>query len=180
MAGPSSFDPENAFDIVFSFDTTGSMSSAIDEVKGRVGDMISRLKSDIPFIRIAVVAHGDYCDKDVFYLEQHLDFCSDVLQLQTFVSGVEGTGGGDPEECYEYVLRLVRRLNWAPGSQRVLVMIGDSVPHEPGYELNTDYLDWRVEANALSEMVSSTDFTFKHAVSGWLIVCSVLLSNLCC
>lgn len=151
MAG---FSPDNAFDILFSFDTTGSMSRAIEEVKGRVGDMISRLKSDIPFIRIGVIAHGDYCDKDVFYLEQHLDFSSDIVQLQNFVNGIEGTGGGDPEECYEYVLRMARGLSWAPGSQRALVVIGDSVPHEPDYELNTDNLDWRVEAAALMEMVS--------------------------
>ena len=142
------------FDILFSFDTTGSMSRAIEEVKGRIGDMISRLKSDIPFIRIGVIAHGDYCDKDIFYLEKHIDFSNDIVELQNFVNEIEGTGGGDPEECYEYILRVARQLSWAPGSQRALVVIGDSIPHEPDYDLNTDNLDWRVEAGALTEMVS--------------------------
>ena len=36
-----------AFDILFSFDTTGSMSYILDEVKGRLIDIIKRLQSDI-------------------------------------------------------------------------------------------------------------------------------------
>ena len=54
--------PNGPMEIVFSFDTTGSMCSCLDEVRGRVQDMVQRLQSDIPGIRIAIFAHGDYCD----------------------------------------------------------------------------------------------------------------------
>ncbi len=44
------------------------------------------------------------------------------------------TGGGDWEECYELVLHQVQtQLNWSPGSQRALVMIGDAIPHDTTY-----------------------------------------------
>lgn len=144
--------PGGLFELVFSFDTTGSMSRAIEEVKGRLQDMIQRLQADIPGIRIGLVAHGDYCDKDVFYLEKHHDLCTDVAELCQFVQDVQGTGGGDPEECYEYILRLSRDFSWTPGSQRALVLIGDATPHDAEYELNTDKLVWREEAQHLANI----------------------------
>ena len=146
--------PGGLFEIVFSFDTTGSMSSVIDEVKGRLQDMIQRLQADIPGIRFGVLAHGDYCDEHVFYLEKHIDLTQDIKQLCDFVTDVDGTGGGDPEECYELVLNLARTFSWTPGSQRALVMIGDSEPHAPDYGLNKDNIDWREEAKVLAAMVS--------------------------
>ena len=38
------------------------MSYILDEVKGRLSDMIQRLQADIPGIRLGVIAHGYYCD----------------------------------------------------------------------------------------------------------------------
>ena len=140
-------------EIVFSFDTTGSMSSCLVEVRGRLNDMIQRLQADIPAIRIAVFAHGDYCDKAT-YVTKFIDFTDDVSKLCGFVSGVCGTGGGDSDECYELVLNQVReKLSWSPGSNRALVMIGDANPHRPNYPDNTLKLDWRRETDKLAKMV---------------------------
>ena len=136
-------------EIIFSFDTTGSMSYYLDEVKGKIQEIIQRLFMDIPNMKIGVMAHGDYCDEKVFYLMQKVDFTNDVDSLCQFVKDVEGTGGGDFEECYEWVLSQVRKLEWSPGTQRSLIMIGDAIPHESDYELNKERLDWRKEADAL-------------------------------
>ncbi|XP_060086451.1 uncharacterized protein LOC132565729 [Ylistrum balloti] len=153
MATPSMLPPGGLLEIVFSFDTTGSMSSILEEVQGRLQDMIQRLQADIPGIRIGVIAHGDYCDEKVFYLTKQLDLCSDVVELCNFVKGVEGTGGGDEDECYELILRMVRQnFSWTPASQKILVMIGDAKPHEPEYELNVDNIDWRAEVADLHNM----------------------------
>ena len=142
--------PGGLFEVIFSFDTTGSMSSVLDEVKGRLQDMIQRLQADIGGIRIGVIAHGDYCDKDVFYLEKHIDLTTDVYQLCEFVRETEGTGGGDPEECYELVLKMAtEQFSWTPGSQRALIVIGDASPHDADYELNVDNIDWREEVKKL-------------------------------
>lgn len=156
MASTSTALPGNRLiEIVFSFDTTGSMSSILDEVRGRLQDMIQRLQSDISGIRIGVIAHGDYCDKDVFYLTKEIDLCQNVAELCQFVQDIEGTGGGDADECYEYVLRMVReKISWTPGSQKILVMIGDANPHEPDYDLNTDNIDWREELKLMKRSVN--------------------------
>lgn len=143
-------------EIVFSFDTTGSMSSILDEVRGRLQDMIQRLQSDISGIKIGVIAHGDYCDKDVFYLTKEIDLCQNVAELCQFVQDIEGTGGGDADECYEYVLRMARQnMSWSARSQKILVMIGDANPHEPDYELNVDNIDWREELKLMKRMVNT-------------------------
>lgn len=146
--------PCGPIEICFSFDTTGSMSSCINEVKGKVQDLIQRLQADIPGIRIAVFAHGDYCDKHN-YITKHIDFSTNVAELCEWVKNVGSTGGGDGDECYELVLKEVQSLSWTPGSQRALVVIGDADPHEPGYKYGgkTYRIDWRNEAYQLLTMV---------------------------
>ncbi|XP_025076951.1 uncharacterized protein LOC112553747 isoform X2 [Pomacea canaliculata] len=145
--------PNGPLQVVFSFDTTGSMSGAIAEVRGRISDMLQRLQSDIPGVTTAVVAHGDYCDADSLYLTKHIDFSNNLPELVDFVNNVSTTGGGDTPEAYEVMLRLVRRtLGWQTGSQRVLVVIGDAYPHPPNDKQNKEHIDWEEETTLLAGM----------------------------
>lgn len=144
--------PNGNMEIVFSFDTTGSMSSCLNEVRGRVSDMAQRLQADIPGIKIGIFAHGDYCDTSS-YVTKYVDLTDDITKLVDFVQNVGPTGGGDADECYELVLHEVRtKLSWTPGTQRALVMIGDCNPHEPNYSMNKLKLNWRKEADSLAEI----------------------------
>jgi hypothetical protein len=105
---------------------------------------------DIPALKIAIIAHGDYCDAEHFYVTKVLDFTNDVNNLFAFVNNCGGTGGGDYEECYELVMQKIRQeLTWTPGTTKSVVMIGDAIPHPPGHGGNTANLDWRDEADAL-------------------------------
>lgn len=143
--------PNGPLQVVFSFDTTGSMSGALTEVRGRISDMLQRLQADIRDVTTSVVAHGDYDD---IYVTKHVDFTNDLPCLVDFVTTVGSTHGGDEPEAYEVMLRLVRRdLKWTSGSQRVLVVIGDSYPHPPSYPQNKENIDWRKETKLLAEMV---------------------------
>ncbi|XP_065930600.1 uncharacterized protein [Magallana gigas] len=144
--------PGGPMEICFSFDTTGSMSSSINAVKENVQELILRLQTDIPGLRIAVFAHGDYCDKNSSYVTKHIDFSTDLKELCNWVKNVESTGGGDSDECYELVLHGVQSLSWTPRSQRALVMIGDANPHGVNYPDNKLRLDWEVELDKLAAM----------------------------
>ena len=64
-------------EIAFSFDTTGSMYACLGEVRRKIQETIARLQRDIPGIRIAVIAHGDYCDAGHYYVTKHIDFTDD-------------------------------------------------------------------------------------------------------
>lgn len=149
--------PGGLIEVVFSFDTTGSMSAALDEVKGRIKDIVQKLQSDVPGIRIAIFAHGDYCDKHT-YIIKWIDFGASIPELHDFVNNCERTGGGDGPECYELVLRRATEvLSWTPGSKRSLVIIGDNIPHEPGYTYGefTNDINWREECDKLKGMVGT-------------------------
>lgn len=142
--------------VAISFDTTGSMAKALAEVRKRISEMIRRLKTDIPGVNLSVIAHGDYCDEDI-YVTKHLDFSDDDDRLVDFVNNVQDTHGGDAPECYELVLRLVRtKLTWKRKAQKILIVIGDSYPHPHTDPQNKDNIDWRKEARLLAEIVSKS------------------------
>lgn len=137
-------------EIAFSFDTTGSMYACLSEVRRRIKATITRLKRDIPGIRMAVIAHGDYIDKNTTYITKICDFTEDAAMLCKFVNDVQCTMGGDFDECYELVLREAQtKLSWKKDSEKSLVVIGDATPHSPSYPDNTEKIDWKTECDAL-------------------------------
>jgi len=135
-------------EIVFSFDTTGSMSSCLGLVRQKVSDTVTRLMKDIPKIRIGIIAHGDYCDgaKAISIL----DLCSDADKICKFVNETGATGGGDAPECYELALYEAKKLSWSEDYAKALVIIGDEVPHPPSY--TTEKINWFDEVETLSNM----------------------------
>ena len=145
---------DQSIDVCFSFDTTGSMYPCLAQVKRTVQKTIKTLFKDIDDLRIAIIAHGDYCDDNDPYITKIQDFCDkdDQNVLIDFIKDVERTWGGDAPECYELVLHEARtQLNWKSGRSKVLVMIGDDVPHDQNYPLNTKHIDWKNELGLLNE-----------------------------
>jgi hypothetical protein len=141
----------NGIDVLFSFDTTGSMYPCLAEVRRKLSGLIERLFGKIAGLRIGVIAHGDYCDERRSYVLKMLDLTSDRSAIVSFVREVGPTDGGDTPECYEYVLHTARSAAWRASRRRVLVMIGDDLPHESRYPLNSKHLDWRNEARLLKQ-----------------------------
>ena len=145
------------FDIALSFDTTGSMRYCIDTVKTRMKEIMKTLKRDIPSVRMAVIAHGDY-DTYHTYVIKYTDFTNNVDTLCAFINSAEGTGGGKPhldnDEAYELSLNYCRCiLTWRHAAIRILVLIGDHNPHGPYHKLNRQHIDWKYEIQQLREMV---------------------------
>lgn len=150
MAAEAAPIAKSSYDVVFSFDTTGSMSACIKEVRKQVKETVTRLFKDIPEIKIGIVAHGDYCDEKSTYLMKFVDITDDQAALISFVENVGSTGGGDYPEAYEYVLNKVQSFSWNANSMRALVMIGDAYPHPVND--NPHKLDWRNEVEELKKM----------------------------
>jgi peptidoglycan hydrolase-like protein with peptidoglycan-binding domain len=136
-------------DIVISFDTTGSMYPCLSEVRRRVDEVAARLFREIPGLRVGIIAHGDYCDSRI-YVTKHLQLTNDANAVSYFVKHVEATHGGDAPECYELVLQEARtNMDWTKDSKRLLVMIGDEVPHPVAH--TPGKIDWKVETTKLLE-----------------------------
>ncbi|XP_060066491.1 uncharacterized protein LOC132546792 [Ylistrum balloti] len=136
-------------EVVFCFDTTGSMSCNLEKVRQNIKDTCTRLIRDIPGIRIGIMAHGDYCDQDVYVIKS-IDLTSDVAQLVHFVTNTPSTCGGDSPECYEWALRKAQQLDWSENSAKAFVVIGDCEPHPPSY--TDQHINWRDEMEVLKGM----------------------------
>ncbi len=144
---------EKKFDICFAFDTTGSMSGCINQVKRNIETIVKELFKNIPNIRISLVAFEDY---NFDYIWKAIDFTNDEGALIHFMThlheahcitgkdiGFTRSGDSCINECYEYVLHKVQGLNWSSESMRSLIMIGDAPPHKPQHAYMN--LDWEVE-----------------------------------
>ncbi|MDP4181618.1 MAG: VWA domain-containing protein [Bacillota bacterium] len=142
----------NCIDVCVSFDTTGSMYPCLTQVRRSVQQVVSKLFRDIPDLRISIIAHGDYCDAGKPYVIKVNDFSTNEKEIINFVNSVEPTYGGDAPECYELVLNHARTgLSWQSGRSKVLILIGDDVPHGPTYSGNVNKIDWRNELGLLLE-----------------------------
>lgn len=137
-------------EVVFSFDTTGSMYPCLTQVRRNLKSTVTRLLDEIPGIRIGIIAHGDYCDAGSTYVTKHMDLSGNVDTICNFVQTVEATGGGDAPECYELVLHEAKSFSWSPSSIKTLVMIGDDIPHAPAQ--TPQKLNWRKELEKLTKL----------------------------
>ncbi|MER3494407.1 MAG: hypothetical protein C4323_20370 [Mastigocladus sp. ERB_26_2] len=135
-------------EVVFSFDTTGSMYPCLTQVRRKIKETVTRLMSEIPQMKIGIIAHGDYCDEGSTYVIKKFDISSDIDAICEFVQNVEPTGGGDAPECYELVLHEAQSLSWSDAASKSLVLIGDDVPHPPAH--NPQKLNWRQEVDFLA------------------------------
>ncbi|XP_052101650.1 uncharacterized protein LOC127735506 [Mytilus californianus] len=136
-------------EVVFSFDTTGSMSQYLGSVRTKLKETCQRLVRDIPNIKIGIMAHGDYCDYNNYVIKIQ-DLTSDVQQLVDFASSTPSTGGGDSPECYEWALHKAQQLDWSEDSAKALVLIGDCEPHPPSY--TEQKINWHTELDVLKGM----------------------------
>lgn len=127
------------------------MYPCLTQVRRQVVALVRRLFGDVPNLRIAIIAHGDYVDADTTYVTKSFDFSSDEGAICRFVESVGSTWGGDAPECYELVLHEARTFQWRAGTEKALVIIGDDVPHEASYPSNKKKIDWRNELALLLE-----------------------------
>jgi hypothetical protein len=139
-------------DVVFSFDTTGSMRSVLESVRTNLTETVVRLFREIEGIRIGIITHGDYVDHPQVMWK--LDLTKDIEAIKDIIKKAPNTMGGDYPECYELVLREASNMNWK-ADVKVLVVIGDAEPHPKGYKVpNSRYMlgfeptlhiDWKNE-----------------------------------
>jgi len=142
---------KTGIDVAFSFDTTASMYPCLQEVRDKLQEITARLLKDIPNIRIAFIAHGDFCEglKKESYVIKAQDFSQNQTELIDFVKNVGKTYGDDLPEAYELALRDSLTLSWDPNHSKALIVIGDEIPHPASY---TDQdIFWRDQVAKLAQ-----------------------------
>lgn len=137
-------------EIVFSFDDTGSMYSCRQQVRREIEQLVNKLFSLNSEMRIGIIIHNDYCDRDTIQL---LDLTADKDKIIGFINRGSSCGGGDSDECYELVINNFHsKFSWKT-DKRVAVLIGDCEPHRKGYTYGgiKVEIDWKEEIKKCSE-----------------------------
>lgn len=167
---------DGLLDMVIAFDTTGSMSSYIGDVKNHVKELIPKLLGANPNMRIGIVAFGDYCDmpsaKVFGKAYQCLPLTNDEDQIIEFVTNAENTSGGDSDEFYELVIKkITEETDWRANAQKAVLLIADAFPHEVGYSyyntVKDSQIDWEEEARKSGKLGIKWDTMQIHQLK-WM------------
>ena len=176
---------DGKLDMVIAFDTTGSMSSYIGDVKKHVTELVPKLLDANPDMRIGVVAFGDYCDmpkKGVFgKAYQVLPLTDNRDKIINFVRNAENTSGGDGDEFYELVIKkITEETDWRKDATKSVLLIADANPHSVGYSysgrIEKSQIDWKVEARKSADQGIKWD-TMQIRSLAWLVKLSEMTNG---
>ena len=121
------------YNICFVIDGTGSMCREIEKARISVGQFISKYKERGTESKFTVVIYRDHCDKNIIEMfPNNNKFTSQYETIQTFLEGVEASGGGDyPEAVLDGLATAATRCEWDNnlGTRNVIIHIFDAPPH---------------------------------------------------
>lgn len=175
-------------DILFAFDTTGSMDGVIHTAQERAVEIMSNLQTLISDVRFGLVDFRDYpfdpygLSTDWPYrLRQPL--INHISYVQMKIEELEGNGGVDGPEAYTRALYEVysdEHIDWRPEARRFIIMFGDSVahdddlnagiaapqPHRPYETWQTGYPPAHIDPGRDAENGTGDDLDFQTVLGG--------------
>jgi hypothetical protein len=117
----------NGLDIVLCFDSTGSMSGEIDQVKRQIERIGTTLTTLVPKARISICTYRDLGDE---YVTKGLPLTGSIQDVQDYLSRISAGGGGDhPEAVDEGMYWSINQNNYRPNARKVILVFGDAPPH---------------------------------------------------
>ena len=118
---------KKGLDIVFVFDSTGSMGLYVEHVKKKIRSLVRAIRKLVPAARIGLVT---YRDVGMDFVTRAVQLTHGTRGLELFLEETDYEGGGDREEAvYEGLKIAIEDLNWKKKSAKVIVLIGDAPPH---------------------------------------------------
>jgi len=119
---------ESGLEIVFVFDSTGSMTRTILDTKSTIVEMLDVLRTLVPDARIGLVTYRDR-GRGEEYLVREVPLDLDYWRATNFVQFVSAEGGGDRAEDVRAGLNSAFRQHWRTTARRVVVLAGDAPAH---------------------------------------------------
>ena len=122
---------KSGLDVVFVFDSTGSMGRIISETKVRIRQLMGVVSYVVKDARLGLVTYRDLREFDQAefeYVTRPKALTQDVKGLQAWLDTVEPRGGGDNPEAVLDGLEAAMRLNWNTGAKKVIILFGDAPP----------------------------------------------------
>jgi hypothetical protein len=134
-------------DVVFVFDTSGSMGSALGEAKGEIQEVMSRLQGSISSVEFGVAEVKDTGEEESGSYAWQLDqsMTSNTSAVSEAIAPLTAFGGDDSPEAYGralYETDTNPSVGWRPGARHLIVLIADQVPHMPDVNEGIDEAFW--------------------------------------
>jgi hypothetical protein len=151
-------------DIYFLCDATGSMSTAINDVKTDMKAAYEGLCADMGNvwdIGTGLAWYRDTSDGDRDIFDNVLGITTDSNEISSAVKELKAEGGGDLPEAQMYALYQLARMEnisqWRDGSYRYIGWFGDAYGHNPLVYRGTSYSEDMAinELNSKNIMVMS-------------------------
>jgi hypothetical protein len=141
-------------DVVFIFDTTGSMSNVLRTMQTQGIDVMGQIRNSIPDTRFGVASFMDYpkiydnyyeyqcpdqnlgglCmygDPSVgdYAYKKDLDLTPDIGTASAAINGIPRGSGGDGPQDYARAIYESQFFSWDDGAKKIVVVFGDAAPH---------------------------------------------------
>ena len=122
-------DSEQAQDIIFLIDSTGSMGNDIESVQARLSEVLAALDPDED--RASFAWYRDRRVDDPWFDQNNSGLMSPgASELESFLGAVEATGGGDlAESLYDASYKAISEAEWS-AERKILIAVTDAGPHE--------------------------------------------------
>ena len=126
----------NGLDIVICFDSTGSMSGEIDQVKSQISKIGTTLVKLVPKARISICTYRDQGDE---YVAKGLPLTGNIQDVQLYLNRIEAGGGGDHPEAVDEGMRWsLSKNDFRSSARKVILIFGDAPPHAENMKRCTD------------------------------------------
>ncbi|MCD6531403.1 VWA domain-containing protein, partial [bacterium] len=117
-----------AVDIVFVLDTTGSMSSSIDEAVAHIVEFAETMAATGYDYSFGIVTYGDGWNFPHGY-----DLTTSADTFVAWMGPIGSTGGGDiPEDALDAIQMAIDSIHWRPMALKVIILLTDACFCEPG------------------------------------------------
>ncbi len=124
-----------SLDLAFIIDTTGSMSSIIEEVKANMRAYLNDLKGSGMDFRVAVIDYRDFSsrgDSNDYAYKIQCDFTNDYDTILAAINGLDlGYGGDNEETIYSAIVDGLDELSWRSTAGKSAILIGDAAALDP-------------------------------------------------
>ena len=129
-------------DVVFVFDTTGSVGGLIQAAKTKIWSIVNEIAKGkpTPEIRLGLIGYRDKGDQ---YVTTRTDLTGDLDAVYEKLMAFGADGGGDgPEHVNQALAEAVNQMSWSQGRQalKIIFLVGDAPPHMD-YQDDVKYMD---------------------------------------
>lgn len=149
----TALEEESAADVVLVFDSSGSMSNEIEQVRSEFLAMTDRLVETIPDLRMGMIVYGwtKYSEYPASSRHNYVELTTDVNKIYDLLEELYANGGAEP---WGDAFAVIDGWDWRPDIPKLAILVGDE-DCDPGKIIGTSSTDSYYNGSQLLEVITS-------------------------